>query len=77
VISETVIENVSVGPEENKVPFTLGFPELVANRTYSLYVHVDVDGDGKVSKGDYVTTMHNGVPTDQDTVNMDVTVERV
>ncbi|AKB25509.1 hypothetical protein MSMTP_2040 [Methanosarcina sp. MTP4] len=77
VISENVIENVSVSPEENKVPFTLGFPELVANRTYSLYVHVDVDGDGKVSKGDYVTTMHNGVPTDQDTVNMDVTVERV
>ncbi|HII00769.1 TPA: hypothetical protein HA351_03650 [Methanosarcinaceae archaeon] len=77
VISETVIENVSVSPEENKVPFTLGFPELVANRTYSLYVHVDVNGDGKVSKGDYVTTMHNGVPTDQDMVNMDVTVERV
>ncbi len=77
VISETTLENVSVGPEDNIVPYSLGFPELEARRMYSLYVHADVDGDGKVSKGDYVTTMYNGVPADQETVNMDVTVELV
>jgi len=77
VISETTLGKVSVGPEDNIVPYSLGYPELEARRMYSLYVHADVDGDGKVSKGDYVTTMYNGVPTDQETVSMDVTVELV
>ncbi|WP_255336801.1 YbaY family lipoprotein [Methanosarcina sp. KYL-1] len=78
VIAETSIEGVSVGLEgEGSIPYTLGFPELVDNRSYSLYVHVDVDGDGSVSKGDYVTTWHNDVPAGQEEVLLDVTVSQV
>ncbi|KKH45236.1 hypothetical protein EO93_11250 [Methanosarcina sp. 1.H.A.2.2] len=78
VIAETSIEGVSVGREgNNSIPFTMGFPELAGNRSYSLRVHVDVDGDGKVSKGDYITTWHNGVPAGQEEVQLDVTVSSV
>ncbi|MCQ1537069.1 hypothetical protein FTO70_15595 [Methanosarcina sp. KYL-1] len=78
VIAETSIEGVSVGPEgKDSIPFTLVFQELVDNRTYSLYVHIDADGNGRVSKGDYVTTWHNDVPAGQEEVRLDVTVSPV
>lgn len=78
VIAETSIMDVSPTPgNANSVPFTLGFPKLADNRSYSLYVHVDTDGDGRVSKGDYVTTWYNGVSGGQKKVQMDVTVSPV
>ncbi len=78
VIAETSIKDVSLTPgSANSIPFTLVFPELADNRSYSLRVHVDVDGDGRVSKGDYVTTWHNGVSAGQEKVQMDVKVSPV
>lgn len=77
LISEAIIENVAADSKESEIPFSLGFPELEARRTYALSVHIDVDGDGKISKGDYLTMTHHGVPAGQKKVNMDVTVELV
>ncbi len=38
------------------VPFKLHARWPDPNSTYSVSVHVDVDGDGKVSRGDYINT---------------------
>ncbi|MDD3043572.1 MAG: YbaY family lipoprotein [Methanosarcinaceae archaeon] len=75
-ISRTVIEDATVN-SEGKIPFSLEFPELEERRTYALSVHIDVDGDGKISKGDYLTMTHYDVPFGQTKVNLDVVVELV
>ncbi len=56
VISEEVIKNVSYrGDAQNRLRFTLEgeIPDQKAH--YAVRVHVDLDGDGKVSSGDYIT----------------------
>jgi hypothetical protein len=45
--------------------------------TYSLSVHVDIDGDGRLSNGDYYSTWHNPVPTDPGVHDLDVHVEMI
>lgn len=41
-----------------------------------VWVHVDVDGDGRVSQGDFVTTVSYPIPKGSD-VEMPVTVKRI
>lgn len=38
-----------------EVSFELSVDRLMRGRSYTLAAHVDVDGDGKVSIGDYIT----------------------
>jgi hypothetical protein len=40
----------------------IGLPAGTAGRDTTVWAHVDVDGDGRVSRGDFVTTASHPVP---------------
>ncbi|MGM0771083.1 MAG: YbaY family lipoprotein [Halobacteriota archaeon] len=78
VISEDTIEGVSMDADNiQQVPYMIYHPDLQERMTYSLSVHVDVDGDGSLSNGDYYSTWHNPVPTDPGMHELDVHVEMI
>ena len=55
-IAEHILSNVSVwGPGANSIPFSVDAPLASNMRDLNLRIHVDVDGTGRVSVGDYVT----------------------
>ncbi len=59
LIAETTVEDVSVDETSDlSIPFEISYGDLQEGYTYSLSAHVDVDGDGSVSAGDYLTTQH-------------------
>ncbi|MEL4305358.1 YbaY family lipoprotein [Methanococcoides sp. LMO-2] len=78
VISEDTIDDVSMDADNIQlVEYMIYHPELDERMTYSLSVHVDVDGDGSLSSGDYYSTWHNPVPTDPGMHELDVHVEMI
>lgn len=61
-VAEEVIRGVSIVPGAQGIPFTVrGIPQNAGAR-YSVRVHVDVDGSGAVTRGDYVSTQSHPVP---------------
>jgi hypothetical protein len=57
VIAEQRIPQLSRSPSNREpVPFSIEYPGDGELACYSLRVHVDTDGDGEVSPGDYVST---------------------
>ena len=61
---------VSYGGEPEGIPFMLDYDPEPSNRTYTFGVLVDLDGDSKAGRGDYVSNQAVKVP-------MDGTVARV
>ena len=61
VISEQVIRNVNISNEDlsaGKYPefdFALRTGQWDSKKMYTITAHVDVDGDGRISLGDYIT----------------------
>lgn len=56
-LAEQVIRDVSYTPGgASDVPFVLHVERLSERRAYSVRVHVDLDGDGDIKRGDYVST---------------------
>jgi len=55
VVASTRLAGVHCRPNE-RIPFTLQAPEVAKGRMLALRVHVDWDGDGRVSSGDILTT---------------------
>ncbi|MEZ4684205.1 MAG: YbaY family lipoprotein [Caldilineaceae bacterium] len=56
LVAETLLPAVALrGQGQDRLHFTLeaALPDPKAH--YSLRVHVDVDGDGQISRGDYIT----------------------
>jgi uncharacterized lipoprotein YbaY len=60
-IAETTITGVTLRSATDRVGFVLRVPELDPRRTYTIEAHLDVDGSGEVSIGDYRTMEHIGV----------------
>lgn len=76
--AEKVLTEVShrAGQEE-EVSFNLYGEPPDEGSDYSVRVHVDVDGDGEVSVGDYITTESYPVLTYDHPNHVDVHVEEV
>ena len=56
LISEAVLHDVSLpGGDKDRLKFDLYGEVPDAKADYNVRVHVDVDGDGQVSRGDYIT----------------------
>ncbi len=61
VVAEMTLTGVSLGSVDDRVGFALQVPELDPGRTYTIEAHLDADGSGDVSLGDYRTMEHFGV----------------
>lgn len=59
---EEVLLGVNIVPGAPPAPFTIhGIPQN-PDAHYTVRVHADVDGDGRVSRGDYVSTQSYPLP---------------
>ena len=77
-ITEDSIDDISLDANNMQpVQYTLDYPKLDDRMAYSLSVHVDVDGNGRLSNGDYYSTWHNPVPTEPGVHELNVHVEMI
>jgi uncharacterized lipoprotein YbaY len=77
VVAEQVIREARPGPQAGGLEFTLHGGPLDPQRRYSVRVHVDMDGDGAVGAGDYVSTTSHPVWADRVPVRLSVAVRRI
>lgn len=77
-MSENSITGVSMDADNvQPVEYLIYHPQLQGSMSYSLSVHVDIDGDSSLSTGDYYSTWHNAVPTEAGMHDLDVHVEMI
>lgn len=78
VVTEQVLKGVSHrAGDEARLEFTLSGSAPAERADYSLSVHVDVDVDGEVSPGDYISTESYPVLTYGRPNRVEVHVEKV
>ena len=78
VITSVTIDQISQESRGNaRVPFAIRSIPPEGKGRYSLRVHADVDGDGKVSRGDYITKTNYPVMTPGSPARVEVRAEAV
>ncbi len=77
VVAELTLRDVSLGSADDRIGFVLQVPALDPRRTYTIEAHLDVDGSGDVSVGDYRTMEHFGVTPDSLAGIMTIRLRRV
>jgi len=55
LITEKRLDNVAL-KADGRINFNILVPEVEANRTLTLQVHISLDGSGRVKSGDLLTT---------------------
>ena len=73
VVAEERLDEVILRPN-GEIEFDLPVPDVAANRTLALRVHVDIKGTGRVDSGDLLTTVHYPVPSSGASGPMEVRV---
>ena len=77
-VAEQVHREVShAAGEEKTLPFELHVDAVNERAEYSVRVHVDVDGDGAISTGDYISPESYPVLTYGRPNEIDVRLERI
>lgn len=61
-IAEEVLRDVRIS-SDGRLAFSLPIGELRPTGDYSVRVHVDVDGDGQISPGDFISVQRHPVLT--------------
>ena len=77
LIQEHVQENVSLETGPARLAFELHGSLPDPRAEYAVRVHVDLDGDGQITREDYISTSHYPVPASGGPTSMDITVRRV
>ena len=78
VAAESVLREVEAGRQApNRLEFTIEAPPLEPRASYVVRVHVDVDGDGQVGVGDYVSTASHPVAVRGSATQLSIPVKRV
>jgi hypothetical protein len=82
LISQQVIENVNYGSDEaahhqKKIKFTFFGDRIIVDfrRLYAIRVHIDVDNNGKINPGDFISmqsypVITHGYPKDNVSVHV-------
>lgn len=78
VVAEQIIEHIASSlSKDEKVAFRLEPNSIDERSTYIVSVLVDVDGDGKVSKGDYISMQSYPVLTYGSPTEVTIEVKKV
>lgn len=77
LIAETT--SAVAGEPSRPLVTTVDVPEstLDPRRRLSLFVHVDIDGDGALSSGDFITTQSYPVPRGDPEVRLEAAVQQI
>jgi putative lipoprotein len=77
-VAETILRDVRAGGQApTQLEFTVAAPPLEPKVRYNVRVHVDVDADGQVSIGDYVSTISHSVKAGVEAARLLIPVTRV
>lgn len=60
-VAQAVLKSVKIPAGSSSLPFTVEGVPVDPKARYVVRVHVDVDGDGAVTRGDYVSTQSHPV----------------
>jgi uncharacterized lipoprotein YbaY len=63
VVDDYVEQGVAYDPNTTTLSFAMAGKALDPRASYSVRVHIDIDGDGKVSQGDFISTQSYPVIT--------------
>lgn len=78
VVAESVLPSVAAGgPPPVRIEFKIEAPLLEPRAGYGIRVHVDVDGDGRVGIGDYVSTASHPLQSGGHSTRVTIPVKRV
>jgi hypothetical protein len=78
VVAQSVLPDVqAVGQIPGPIEFTLDAPPLDPRAMYVVRIHVDVDADGQVGIGDYVSTISHPVKVGVGATTLIIPVKRV
>lgn len=78
IISEYKIPSLPVGVDTSKsIPFEFKSDLADPRRSYTITAHIDMDGDGRVSAGDYITMENFSVVIDVPSTQHVVRVRKV
>jgi putative lipoprotein len=75
-LAKQVIKDIKYSPDK-RIPFSVKGNIEDERGMYVITVHVDVDGDGRVSIGDYITTGLHQISALGNTKGLNVQVQRV
>jgi len=78
VVAEMVLQEVRAGGQAPpRLEFTIELPPLNPRARYGVRVHVDVDADGQIGAGDYVSTISHPVKAGGGATMLIIPVKRV
>ncbi|MGE5401299.1 MAG: hypothetical protein ACM3S2_12910 [Ignavibacteriales bacterium] len=62
-ISRVVLPGISMDKDDlHPIPFRITYPTPRKQKRYTISVLIDIDGDGRISLGDYITTESYSIP---------------
>ncbi len=77
-VAESVMLNIEAGGQApNEIAFTIDAPCLNPGARYVVRVHVDLDADGQIGVGDYVSTASQTVSAGGSNAKLLIPVKRV
>jgi hypothetical protein len=77
LLAERVLRGVDVVPGAAPLPFTVEGVDVPPRGRCTLRVHVDVDGDGEIGRGDWISWEACPVLSEPGELPVDVTVREV
>ena len=76
LLAERRLNDVQLKPN-GEIRFQMSIPEAKRGRTFSIRVHINVDGSGQIKPGDFLTTVSLPIPDTKILTPIDVPVVRV
>jgi uncharacterized lipoprotein YbaY len=76
-VAEQVLRDVNIIPGAPPLPFNIGGIPQNPKARYVVRIHADVDGDGVVSRGDYVSTQSYPVEISEKPVSVSILARQV
>ena len=79
IVAEHILRNGKFGSDLDKyvIPFEISIPFVEENKMYTVSVHVDTNGNGKMDKGDYINMESYPVPAQGDKKKVVIKVKQI
>lgn len=76
-VSENILRDVTLGGEpQQTIAFSIEYSPEKGKR-YELFVHIDADGDGKISRGDYINMVSYPISPGETASSLDVRARKI
>ncbi len=77
LVAQMEIPDPILQPGQNSLPFSVRIDGIDPQKHYAVRVHIDVDRDGQISRGDHISTESHPVVTQGAPTHVQVRVRRI